>query len=70
MERASVDSSAIAAIGYDMRTAILEVEFRSGRIYRYYGVPRSVYRTLLAANSRGQFLNRYIRRTYPFASVS
>ena len=69
MERAAIDSSAIAAIGYDTRTAILEVEFRSGRVYRYYGVPRSVHRNLLAANSRGRFLNRYIKRTYPWTEV-
>lgn len=69
MERAPVDSSAIATIGYDTQTSILEVEFRSGRIYRYYGVPRSVHRNLLSATSRGRFLNRYIKRTYPCTEV-
>jgi hypothetical protein len=37
--RMRVESSAIAAIGYSKRLHALEIEFRSGRIYRYLDVP-------------------------------
>jgi hypothetical protein len=34
MKRETVGSSNIRSIGYDQNTNILEVEFRSGRVYQ------------------------------------
>ncbi|WP_272653774.1 DUF72 domain-containing protein [Microbacterium sp. EF45047] len=65
MKRLPVTSSALAAVGYDRATAVLEVEFRSGEVYRYYAVPASVHRELLAAPSLGRFFAERIRDRYP-----
>ena len=41
MQRYSVASSNVAAVGYDPATETLEVEFLSGSIYQYYNVPEN-----------------------------
>ena len=53
MRREPVSSSSIAAIGYDARSEALEVEFVSGRIYRYRGVESEVHKEFRAAPSKG-----------------
>ncbi len=69
MFREPVTSSTIASVGYDSRHAVLEVEFQSGAVYRYFSVPRNVFRNLREAPSKGSFLNRRIRDRYRFARV-
>ncbi len=64
MERQHVDSSVIVAVGYDDSAGILEVVFRTGRTYRYFRVPESVYDGLLHAKSIGAYFNRQIRPRY------
>ena len=39
----------------------MEIEFHSGAIYRYLGVPEDVFRRLLAAESKGRFFGANIR---------
>ena len=51
MERQQVDSSVIIAVGYDDSAGIFEVDFRTGRTYRYFRVPPSVFDALLHAKS-------------------
>jgi hypothetical protein len=65
MRREPVRSSVIAAIGYDADTAVLEVEFVSGDLYRYFAVPPSVHRELMGADSPGAYFNRHISDRYP-----
>jgi hypothetical protein len=65
MRRIPVRSSVIAAIGYDTETAVLEVEFRSGDVYRYFAVPPSVHKALLEAESPGAYFNKHISDHYP-----
>jgi hypothetical protein len=69
MERYSVASSNIASIGYDAPSQILEVEFLSGTIYQYFGVPENMYNELMQAGSKGRFLNTYIRNAYGYSRV-
>ena len=66
MHRNNVDSSAISSVGYDEKSAVLEVEFSSGAVYDYFKVPRKVYRDLLKAPSKGSFVSRRVRDRYPF----
>ncbi len=66
MHRQPVASSAISSVGYDERSSVLEVEFRSGAVYDYFKVPPKVYRELLKAPSKGRFVSRRIRDRYPF----
>lgn len=69
MERYSVASSNIASIGYDAPSQILEVEFLSGTIYQYYGVPENMYEQLMQESSKGRFLNTYIKNAYGYSRV-
>jgi lysyl-tRNA synthetase class 2 len=43
---------------------VLEVEFRTGRVYRYFLVPAAAYASLLRADSIGDTFNREIRNRY------
>ena len=69
MNKRSVSSSAIVSIGYDPKAETLEVEFGSGRVYQYYGVPSNLHEQIMQAPSKGQFLNAYIKNFYPFSRV-
>jgi KTSC domain len=62
--RQHVESTAIAAVGYSKRQHILEIEFVSGAIYRYFDVPRAVYRELMSSESKARFYDSNIRRQY------
>ena len=44
-----VESGALDGIGYDAGTATLTVSFADGRTYEYFGVRRSLYDALVAA---------------------
>jgi len=66
MHRSHVTSTAISSVGYDDRSAVLEVEFASGAVYDYLNVPKKVYRALLKAPSKGSFVSRRVRDRYPF----
>ncbi|MXY94973.1 MAG: KTSC domain-containing protein [Caldilineaceae bacterium SB0670_bin_27] len=69
MDRHQVASSNIGGIGYDIATQTLEVEFLSGWVYQYYGVPEFLYQRIMQASSKGQFLNQYIKNAYPYSRV-
>jgi len=58
------DSDCIASAGYLYPD--LEIEFTDGKVYTYHGVSPLVYANLLRSTSKGWFLNRYIRNSYPF----
>lgn len=64
MQRQPVESRALAAVGYSRRLRALEVQFRRGGTYRYLNVPATVYRDLLAADSKAGFYNRHVRGKY------
>lgn len=64
MELKPVDSSSLAAIGYDDEARTLVLEFRHGGTYAYFDVPRSRYRALLKAKSMGEHFMHHIRDRY------
>jgi hypothetical protein len=66
MQRERVSSSAISSVGYDPQSLVLEVEFQSGVVYDYYGVPPRVFHQLMKAPSKGSFVSRRIRDRYEF----
>lgn len=69
MERIPVASSVIASVGYDATAQTLEVEFTSGSVYRYLGVPEQTYRALMAAESKGKCFNRHIRDSFGYEQL-
>ena len=69
MERQSVSSSNLASIGYDAENEILEVEFKHGGIYQYFGVPENIYDELMNADSHGVYFSANIRNNYEFEKM-
>lgn len=70
MERMPVQSRDIALIGYDEKTAVLEVTFRAGGVYQYEKVPPKVHREFLQAGSHGSYFRENIREQYAYKKVS
>nr|WP_166178257.1 KTSC domain-containing protein [Altererythrobacter segetis] len=54
-------STVIRRFDYDPRAQALDVEFVSGRRYRYVGVPEDVAAAFREAFSKGRFFNARIR---------
>ena len=69
LDRRFVTSSNVSSVGYDPQTQTLEVEFLSGAVYQYYGVPDHIYSEMMSAGSKGRFLHTYIRNAYPYSRV-
>ena len=61
MERLPVKSTNVKAVGYDVETKTLQVEFKSGGIYQYAGVQPEMYAELLEAESIGRFVSQVVR---------
>ena len=69
MDRISVSSSNIRSIGYEASSLTLEVEFKSGSVYQYMGVPKNEYEALVNAASIGRHLNSNIKGRYRYVEV-
>jgi hypothetical protein len=70
MRNVQVESQAIQSFGYDTPTATLQVTFRSGRPYNYFGVPASLVGRLVGAPSAGSFFSKEIRNAFPCSPVA
>ena len=66
MRMVAVESSTLAAVGYDAGRQLLEVEFCSKAVYHYFGVPAAVHESLVNASSKGTFFNGRIRGRFPY----
>lgn len=65
-----VQSSNIAAIGYESSSHKLAVRFNSGECYLYHDVPAEVHVQFTNASSLGSFLNANIKQKYLTTKVS
>jgi len=71
MEMITVESSAIAKIGYDPDTATLIIEFVKGNsIYEYYDVPQYEFDNLMGADSLGSYASKNIYKVYRQQKIS
>lgn len=64
LKRVPVESSSLASVGYEPSSLDLEVQFHHGAVYIYSDVPPQVFDALMAAESKGRFLNSEIRDVY------
>jgi hypothetical protein len=69
MNRIPVVSSNVASVGWEAtsenaESGTLEVEFKSGHIYRYADVPRYVADEVRYASSVGRTLNQSVKGQY------
>ena len=67
MNKATVESTTLLSLAYDEAGELLQLEFRSGSIYQYFGVPATVHEGLLMAPSKGSYFNKAIRGRFPYA---
>lgn len=63
-----VESSNIISVGYDETTSSMYVNYSSGT-YKYDGVDKSVYESLLTSPSKGRFMNENIKGQYNYSRV-
>jgi len=73
MPTSSFSSSNVHSALYDFGEMELYIRYlRSGpdAIYRYTGVPASVWNGLVNAGSKGSFINRAIAYMYPYNKLS
>ena len=70
MQRDKVSSTALLSVGYDPLSCVLEIEFRSGRIFQYYEVPRSTYEWMMQSKDKGGLFNRLIRDRFAEKDVT
>jgi lysyl-tRNA synthetase class 2 len=61
-------SSTIHRVDYLERDKVLEIEFRSGNVYRYYDVPPRLWKVfqlyIEVEGSAGSFFNEYIKNQF------
>ena len=67
--RIAVQSSLLASVGYSI-DATLDLQFRSGAIYRYFAVPHAVFEDLIAAQSKGGYFNRNVRTRFRYQRLA
>ena len=63
-------STVIRSFDYHPALAALDVDFVSGRRYRYAGVPFEVAEAFRSAFSKGRFFNARIRDNYRCAELA
>ncbi len=69
VEKSSFNSTSLARASYDSQTRLLEIEFRTGAVYRYRGVPPEIHGGLLRAESKGRYFIQHIRGKFAFEKV-
>ena len=71
MQRTRLKSEALRSVGYDVDMRMLEIEFTSGAIYRYFDVPDRLHIGLMTAESHGEFYASFIRNAgFDFEQVA
>jgi hypothetical protein len=63
-EMRPVESSWVAAIGYEESAREVHVALIEGATYAYESVPPDVWQLFLAADSKGTFVNEVLKPNY------
>lgn len=64
MEMTLVESSTIAAIGYDETLKVLVIRFKQGGAYKYADVTPEDHAALMSAESKGKYFLKHIKPKY------
>ena len=67
--RVPVSSSNVRSIGYDEPSRGMDVEFHSGAVYHYAGVPPVEHTTVMSSPSIGKALNERVKSRYPAVKI-
>lgn len=69
MEMINVNSTNVAAVGYDGDSSTLQIEFNNGTTYQYFDVTEDVFTGLRDADSVGGYLAAVIKGVYRYSKV-
>jgi len=69
LERKAVRSTNVASVGYDQKSKVLEIAFKSGGVYQYSGVPEKRYQSLMKASAIGSYFVREVKPWYTCTKV-
>jgi hypothetical protein len=64
LERLPVKSCILRSVGYDDAMKNMEIEFHSGLIFQYSGVPSKVYSDLISSNAVGKYFSEKVRNRF------
>ena len=64
LERQPVKSRILRSVGYNDSTKILEIEFHTGLVYQYSGVPPKVYADFMHSDEIGKFFSEKVRTQF------
>jgi hypothetical protein len=64
VEWVPLESSVFTAVAYRAGTQQLYLRFHEGNVYCYFVCPRSVYKGLLTAESKGRYFAQHIRNGF------
>jgi KTSC domain len=67
--RTAVESTSLISVGFAKEARILEIEFRTGVVYRYFAVPQSIFEEFKRAESKGRYFTQSIRGKYQFQRI-
>jgi hypothetical protein len=56
-------------VGFDPASRTLEVEFHSGGLYQYSGVPETIYQGFMRSALKGSYFHDRIKGRYPDRQV-
>ena len=64
-------STAVAWASYDARQRLMHAAYREKmRVYKYKAVPPQEFRNLVSADSKGTYINRFIKPAYEYEEVT
>ena len=69
LERQPVKSRILRSVGYNDSTKILEIEFHTGLVYQYSGVPPKVYKDLMSSGEIGKYFSEKVRPKFQTKQV-
>ena len=70
IKRHFVKSLSMRSIGYEPARGELDIEYPSGEVYRYFGVPPEEYTAFMMAESKGTYLNTVFKaKEYPYVII-
>ena len=67
-------SSTIHRVDYNEKEKVMEIEFRTGNVYRYYNVPPRMWKIFQlyveCEGSAGSFFNEYIKNQFSWEKIN
>lgn len=69
IERVAVESSDIKSVGYSALYELLDIEFKTGDVYRYSQVPTEKMFDFAVAESLGKYFHQHIKGKYGYTKL-